>query len=414
MKKALTYFKENRKEAIIITFGLFLRFLIMPITIHHDLLSSVWRANSLIYDHVFRISSFSEVLMAGYLWLIKPITGNLPVALLQVAQDYRSVGPNLEVYSEFLAHNQLFLYLFSFKIIFLLADLVLLWFLCKSKIKNNWVLLFWAINPFVIYSVYAWGRFGIFAILFAFLSLLFLQREKVILSILMLSLAIIFRPTFIIYLLPILIYASKSKTQLLSFGVLSLAPYYLVSLVMGLFRVSSPSSISNFIEFPLYGNIGTGFTAINLMIVALALVVFYMLKERMKKNGLSFEQFIFFTALFVFAFFAFSFFNPQYLAWITPIAFYVVYLKKETFWGFLVLFIAFFLLADFYFGCYASICLFGEPTLTTFAQTFFSIKSQFLEKITDGKMISVFHTGLVLAFSYIGYSLWERIYVKKG
>lgn len=386
----------------------------MPITIHHDLLCTTWRASLLTFGDSFQVAYFSEYTISLFLTLFKSFFHALPQDLAMGVQNTFSIGPDALAYSVFLNSKEVFRYLFLLKSPYLIFDLIFLVAILKFYKKNIWMVLFWAINPFVLYSSYMWGRYEIFPILFCFLSWVVAGKPNIknydYLSMFLLGLAISYRVSFILFLPILLIYLSRDWKHSIKLFITAIIPYIFLSKLIIL--LGGGKSVDEYVELIFRGKIGEGFNSISIFIMGYLAVLYFAIREKLRQT-LNYKRTIFFLALSIFTFYASALFLPQYLAWITPAALMLIYYERKMLPLFIALFVVFFFLTDFYFGCYTSVCLLSEAVNPPFANAFFSIKTQFNQKLSDGTMFSIFHSVFIAILFFISLIAKRKLYDNK-
>lgn len=410
-KKLMDFIYKNRVVLIVVLLGFLFRAVLMPFTIHHDILSSIWRGTLLVFEGSYRISHFSELIMAFYIFIMKSFLPHLPDLL--GSHSTLTIGPDHGVYSEFLASTYSFRYIFIVKLLFLIIDSLLLLAVLKSKFRKQLsVIIFWAINPFILYGVYMWGRYEILPVLITFLSMLSLTKEKKWQAVILAGIAVSFRVTFLVYLIPLLIYVSANKKEFTKFIIVGLTPYLLTSTLTKHFIQSYSGIGGDFQEFLFLGTIGQGFNSISLFPLFLFLIVYLMLKDRATQR-LNYKRYVYYTGMIISSYFAFTFFHPQWLAWLTPIAMMYVYYEKKCIYTLLIAFVFFFIFIDCYWGPYTSTNLLFEASNPDFARAFFSIKYQLLGKYSDQTLVTISHTMFVLSLVLLNMQLKVKLYDKE-
>jgi hypothetical protein len=156
--------------------GLLLRLAAMPMAYHGDLYSVYWRAH-LLADHGSlpeHNQVLSHLIHAGVLTLYKPFWPGLQKVWVHPFSYEDSGVP-------FLGQPAFGLLLFLLKLPYLAFDVVclaLLARLLKGHARRTSALVFWALNPVLLYSVYLYGRYETIPIFFVLWSLLLAQRGR--------------------------------------------------------------------------------------------------------------------------------------------------------------------------------------------------------------------------------------------
>ena len=141
--------------------GLIIRFILMPITTHSDLISIYGRAFYIIEQGDFSgmLPLLSHFLHVVFLIIIKPFM-TYSSEIWQWASG--RLGVNDQIWMNFIIHPNIYRTLFLLKAPYLLFDLasaVVLLHLFKDKKKGLRAFKFWMINPVAIFAVYIFGRF---------------------------------------------------------------------------------------------------------------------------------------------------------------------------------------------------------------------------------------------------------------
>ncbi|PIU24613.1 hypothetical protein COT12_00135 [Candidatus Berkelbacteria bacterium CG08_land_8_20_14_0_20_39_8] len=354
-------FIEGRKIApIFILGGLFIRFLLMPLSTHNDLLSSIRRQSLFIFNHFFNVGKFSEVILIPYLWLIKPLISKLPDAL-QLSNIQQSSVSFAELQNFLLSANALN-YLFLFKAPYLIFDLLFLVVIFKYFSQNrktrNYAIAFWAFNPLILYSVYLWGRYEIIPISLLALSFLLASRKQPVLTILIAGLAVATRVSFILFLPLLIIYFSKNYKDYIINSLFAVLPLAIISRFISLGGASSivsSASSADFGQFFLSMKIGNDFSLASIFVLAypVLLYIYYRLKREANFNQLL--KFLFLASV---AYFLFGYFNPHYLVWMTPMLIFILPERPKFFWYFILLVIFYLLFIESFWGTAVSWQLF--------------------------------------------------------
>jgi hypothetical protein len=231
---------ENARRQLILWLGvgIFLRVLLMPFTASNDYLDSHWRSEQMAERAVpypTRTQFLSHAVDAAWLVLLTPVLPNrASVFAAPHAKDGR-LDARPEDFARFVSNSSVHWALFSTKLIYLILDLVtgiLLLRLFSRVERGLYAFKLWMINPAMLYGVFIYGRYEVYAIFFLVLSLLLAQRQRALSSALAVGLAIAFRSTPIL-LLPIytLILARQRLKQLLIL-ILGILPQLFVTFVM--------------------------------------------------------------------------------------------------------------------------------------------------------------------------------------
>lgn len=411
VKSVVNLIYSNRVILIVVLLGILLRVILMPFTIHHDILSSIWRGTLLVFEGSYRISHLPELIMAAYIFFMKSFLPHLPDLL--GSHSGLTIAPDHGVYFNFLESIYSHRYVFIVKSVFLMVDLLMLVTILKSTLKKHLpVIIFWAINPFILYSAYLWGRFEIIPIYFMLLSMISSSKEMKWQAIIFAGLAVSSRINFLMYFLPLIIFISDSKKDYVKYLIAGLTPYIITSLFTKLLIESYSGINGGFQEYLFSSSFGQGFNSISLFPIAVFIIIYFMIKDK-KSQKLDYKKYLFYTGIMISSYFAFTFFHPQWLAWLTPIAIMYIYYEKKSIYTLIIMFVLFFVFIDSYWGPYTSTYLLFEASNPDFAKSFFSIKFQLLGKYSDQTLITVFHTMFILSLILLNMQLKVKLYDKK-
>ena len=402
-----------RNTALAFLSGLFVRLLLMPFTVHHDLLCTARRVSLWLYKGVFLLPYWAEVTYAAMIIPFKNSFESLSYILFLDASNY-SVIPGDVSYTTFLQSDQVFLNLFLLKLPYLIFDLFLLLIVARHYKNNIYSIVFWALNPFLLYAVYMWGRYEVIPVFFAVLSIFMAEKSTLArqryLSALCMGLAIGYRLSFLFYLPFLIIYLYKSRKEIIGLLVTAALPHLVFTSIVSLLQ--GGHSVEKYLNILFSAGVGEGFYDINLFLFVFIITILLSLKDK-QNNTLSFRRFISYLSVSILSYFSFSYFYPQYISWITPIAILLVGADRIFLPLFLALFVPFFLLVDASFGCYTSVCLLTEAINPNFAQSFNTIKNQMNELLIDPTLITVLHTVFFSVLFTISYFVKKRVYENK-
>lgn len=207
-------------------------------------------------------------------------------------------------------------YLFLLKLPYLIVDLLVAFFLTKlfdNEKQKRTVFLLWLFNPVTLYSSFAMGVFDVIPTFFTVLSLVFLQRKKVLLGAAALGVAAAYK-TYPLFLIPLFILSQKSiydkiKTALAGFlpYALTLAPFWSSPAFRNM--VFGPKSQKQFfMSWPVSG--AEGIFPFMLLYVILALIV-------SRTTDASKRMYQYYLAFFLLLF-GVTHYHPQWFIWMTP------------------------------------------------------------------------------------------------
>ncbi|MBN2072582.1 MAG: hypothetical protein JW770_01380 [Actinobacteria bacterium] len=201
--------QRNRANRIILL-GLLLRLAFMPFTAHNDFLSEHIRVfqiadGSNLFPGIFQI--ITHYIDAFFMKLFYFLVPGIGEVFAPEPGGVTTAG--IERFMEFCANDYIFRIIFLFKLPYLIMEFITISLLFKVGSGKRDIfpgLKFLMFNPLIIYAVYIFGRFEIYAVFFMVLSLLFLRKDRTWLSGIFFGLAIITRayPLFILPLIVIL------------------------------------------------------------------------------------------------------------------------------------------------------------------------------------------------------------------
>lgn len=357
--------KPTKTLVIVVLCGILIRLVLMPITYHDDLLSATLREALYVFEGAYGLGNFSELLVSGYLKLTQSLFYELPDSL-SMLQNINSISINEKGQAAFLASRTVFRYLFLLKIPFLIADigvLILLWKFFDDYKKRLTAVALWAVNPFVLYPVFVWGRHEIFPILCIMAALYLIKKNsRFIWPMILLGVAIHFRSTFLLLLPFFALYCGKDWKGWLAYSVIPFITFNILSAVFTCHSCSLQLTLgggysAKFTNYLFAGSIGNDFTSTGLFIVSYVLVFYFFLNEKFKKT-LSFKKLVNYSLIGMFTFYAFSTFHPHYIAWLSPVFILSAVMNRKLIPFVFFLFGALILFADIYFGPYSALYLF--------------------------------------------------------
>lgn len=410
IRNVFCYLIKHRFFLVILFIGVLIRVIVMPFTLHHDILCSAWRVSLGIYKNVWQLPYFSEIFLSGFFFTIKSLLLHLKDIVIINGQNAFSITADSSVYYNFIHSPYSHRLLFLLKTPYLIADIILIAFINKYLKPNSSVMWFWALSPFVIYSVFMWGRYEIFPILLTVIAFYFIDKHKTskqsYAALFLLGLAMSFRISFILYIPFAILYLYKKPKEIPLLLLITFLPVFITNQLV---RFSGGGrTISEYVNIIFEGKIGAEGYAMNIFIVSfiIMLVCAYFWKVNKK---FTINRFIFCQVSLLLTFYAFTTFYPQYIAWITPIAFLLINkIPKLIFW-FLGLFFVFLVYVDLYFGCYTSVCLLFESTLPDFAHSLSTIRNQYAINLDDITIINIVNSIFVALCLSIIIITWKYI-----
>lgn len=241
----------------LVLIALFLRFLIMPFSFHgHDIFWMNYFPFKFIEDKVydpylyieenlpnmksvyyppvaFYILGFFQFLFKAFLPQLKELYS------IFASWDFAWEGNTIH-FADILTDHQLFRTLFFLKIPYLICDFVtgfvLFQLLKKDKKKVFIALTIWALNPFMLHSVYALGQLDIILAMFIMLSLLAVRANRPYIAIVCMTLAAGVKIIPLLLIPPLVIVLGKNPKEQVKLALISVlfflvpfAPFYLTS-----------------------------------------------------------------------------------------------------------------------------------------------------------------------------------------
>ncbi|MCX6812227.1 MAG: hypothetical protein NTW79_01200 [Candidatus Berkelbacteria bacterium] len=409
LKKVIAKIFEPKLRLVLIWIlvGLLIRMLLMPLTTHADLLSATWRESLYAFGGNFRISgAVPEFLLCFYLKAVSPLTRELPGLFKPEFFTTGSINPN--GYNLFVNSVHSARLLFVLKFPFLLTDLLLLFF--AWKLFPDWtrklrMVAFWALCPLTLYSVYIWGRYEIFGLLFTFLALYFAYRNKSFWSLIFIGLALACRTSYLLILPFLVIYFSKNWKEAIKYSISGLLPVLLISQLISFLGGGSllpDLTLGDSYKLFFSGQIGSGFTTTSIfpVLYLLVLILFYYDKKR------SFFKFSNYSAIAFLTYLSFGYFNPHYPVWIMPFLIIIFAQNRKTLLPMLGLFVSYFLFIEIYYGAAVSWTLFS-PLDPSLFPNMSSLAANHLLNIDRYLVVSIFHTLLVIFAGLLAFILYK-------
>jgi hypothetical protein len=180
-----------------------LRVFLMPFFGHVDVLSEArriyfWDEAGVYFDDISR--NATSLFQLLFFKVFSVFIDNKDMLFAHADMQHSTARP-IE-YFEFVSQPDIFRVLFIIKLPFLAADLITAWAVyqyCGRSEGGRNAVLFWLFNPITLFAFYIFGRFEAIPVMFCMLSLLALQRKRLLLAALMVGLSINSREIFIFY-----------------------------------------------------------------------------------------------------------------------------------------------------------------------------------------------------------------------
>ncbi|MFT6047998.1 MAG: hypothetical protein ACI9WC_003716, partial [Arenicella sp.] len=166
--------------------AIILRVLLMPFFGHIDVLSEArriyfWDEAGVYFDDISR--NATSLFQLLFFKIFSVFIDNKDM-LFAHADMQNSTARPIE-YFEFVSQPNIFRVLFIIKLPFLAADLITAWAVyqyCGRSEGGRNAVLFWLFNPITLFAFYIFGRFEAIPVMFCMLSLLALQRKRLLLA----------------------------------------------------------------------------------------------------------------------------------------------------------------------------------------------------------------------------------------
>lgn len=299
--------------------GLLIRFLLMPIFAHADLIGDFSIASFSAFHYRFYPSNFGYALFLFHALILKIYSLVFPGISSFISANPLNMMPNLKAT---LSHPNVFRYLFLLKLPFLITEFACAFLFLKwAKTKKDKLFSFklWMINPVMIFALYLFGKNEILSILFIILSFWYFWRGRECLSSFFLGLAITIRVYPVLFTPFFLLACSKelrerAKNLFLMF--FPLVFFYLLSLFLRdtsfvpVPPLKTPPIVSYF--FPAKIDLGHGHSILILPAILGFIYLKVFLEDLVNKENLWK-----FCYLILLVFFSLAFFHPQHFTWLS-------------------------------------------------------------------------------------------------
>jgi len=394
IKSDFLWDRNIRILLIFILLGIFLRLILMPTTLHVDLLSASFRQYLFVDSKIFRLFMLPEAFLSSYFVVIKPYIHLIPEVVNKTIESgqYGVYAEATDTVDLFARSSVAMRTLFVLKLPYLLFEVLLIPVVLgmfKNSREKLWFFALWWLNPLILYSTYAWGRYDIFAIFLVLISLSYARQKKDAKSFIFLGIAIACRESFALVLPLYLIYFHKNYVKMIINLLIAFLPTMLGSIVFDFLKSQNSSVISTLvvdskifsfsIDYALKAKLGSPWLEISPLLVLLPLLyyLFYRKEQRSFLNLLSFS-----TSVMI-VFLSLSYIHVHYLLWLTPFFVYSMIFNKKILWPVIVYLISAFLYFDAFFGANVSLAMFRPLNYELFSNVgsitdtlFFSIRKE--------------------------------------
>lgn len=319
----------DKKTSFLFALAILIRLVLMPITLHPDLLGHSFSAYFLAYEGRLNLYDTLANLPSDH-----PLVKNFGVSDIFIYPPlaYYSLGffriltktftdPNfipwlMENLDKIHSYPKLLQHLFWFKLPYLFFDIFLAFLLAElfeERKKKKTAFLLWLFNPLTLYATFMVGQLDLLPTFFTVLSLFFLKKGKVKSSVFTIGLAASYKMYPLFLLLPLVFFISDNfwrRVKLILVGIFPflffIAPYINSSAFRAM--VFSPKSQKMlFMGWPV-----SGAEVVYPFIVGLTLIYLYAYYSKVKINPASYFLAILLLTLSV------THYHPQWFLWITP------------------------------------------------------------------------------------------------
>lgn len=210
--------------------GLLVRLMVMPFTAHYDLRGINFAVFQLPFNHIINIYEVAKsgpidyitnvnfgreyfiyppltyFTLGSFMWVLKPLYGH------EFINWIGGYGNDLYLV---LTHPQVFRYLFLMKLPYLAFDIFMLWCLfkfAKGEADQKKMLLYWWLNPIVIFLPYMWGQFDIIPASLSVLAI-WIMRKNPVRGALVMGIAAAFKNYPLMFLPLIILSVAKDVKQ---------------------------------------------------------------------------------------------------------------------------------------------------------------------------------------------------------
>lgn len=336
--------------------GLSIRLVLMPITLHPDLLEPYWAADKIVNEDIFNLGQYVKdnfnvsganylaplaYIHAIFLWIFKPF---IPCNQLTLLRDNRLIGiftdtaSHQEAVLSFMAGPHVFRSIFFFKLPYLVFDFMcafLLLRIIRNPERALFVFRFWLVNFVNIFVIYIWGKYEIIPVFLVLLSIFLARKKRIYLSMLIIGLSVILKYYTLLFLLPFGFVLGKDNIERVKLAVCGMAPLMLLILLVETANRSwFGNAFTDFLRTGIEAPIGFLFNKI-MISSSMAVYIFPLLYGVILwhcyfKRGHPVCNLERYSLVILLCFYAFCHFFPQYLFWMMP--FFVLQLVKNKGW----------------------------------------------------------------------------------
>ena len=211
--------------------GVIIRLILMPITLHADLLGHTFTSYFFSYKGVLNIYEHLANLPQNHplvrnfgvsdIFIYPPLTYfilGIFRLIVKPFEDANFIPWLMENLNQVHSYKALFLHLFLYKLPYLFIDVACAFFLSEvfqDRKKKRWAFYFWIFNPVTLYATFMIGQLDILPVFFTILSLFFASRKKSALSLISLGIGGSFK-MYPLFLVPVaaFVLADDLKTRI--------------------------------------------------------------------------------------------------------------------------------------------------------------------------------------------------------
>lgn len=410
--------RNLRLLLIFILLGLIFRLVLMPITLHVDLLSASFRQYLFVDNKIFRLFLLPEVFLSGYFALIKPYIRLIPEVMNKTIESgqYGIFAEATDTVDLFSRSSIAMRTLFILKLPYLLFEVLLIPIALRMFKNSREKLLFfalWWLNPLILYSTYVWGRYDIFAIFSVLISLHYARQKKDAKSLIFLGIAIACRESFVLVLPLYLIYFYKNYIKTIINILVAFLPTMFASIVFDFLKSQNSNAISSLvidsrifsfsIDYVLKAKLGSPWFEMSPLLLLLPLLyyLFY------RKERRSFLDLLSFNTSVMIVFLSLSYIHAHYLFWLTPFFVYLIIFNKKILWPVIIYLISAFLYFDAFFGVNVSLAMFRPLNYELFSNVG-SITDNLFFSLRKENLLVILNTARLASASIVVYLLFKK------
>lgn len=231
----------------------------------------------------------------------------------------------------------LFRYLFLLKFPYLIFDFGIAFLLLRfleNREKRLMVFKLWMLNPLIIFTSYLHGQFDIMPTFLVALSLYYVWKGKLTVSLILLGLGASLKQFPLLFLIPALILLGRTKLQKFRLLLWAVVPYLLLTFPYwgaGGFRhvlTTGGGYDENVLE--LY--VGIGSHRVYIFVIGYAIILAFLYFHSLTRSSKqAFQKLLLAELVICLWFYATVFFHPQWVVWIMPmLTLFVVGHRKLT------------------------------------------------------------------------------------